>query len=129
MHLIKKSHIVSGGNAKTVKSEWIVPANPKYFNLARAFAKNKEILWKQSNNIQAGDMVYLYVAAPVKAIRYKCEVLKSNIPYKYEDTNLKITRVMKIKMIEKYNDEVLSFKVLNKYGIKSVRGARNIRIH
>lgn len=126
MHLIKKSHIVSGGNAKTVKSEWIVPANPKYFNLDRAFAKNKEILWKQSNNIQAGDIVYLYVAAPVKAIRYKCEVLKSDIPYKYEDTNLKINRVMKIKMTEKYNDEVLSFKVLNKYGIKSVRGPRNM---
>lgn len=128
MRLLEKCHRLSDGNsnAKTVKSEWIVPANPKYFDIDRAFAKNKEILWKQSNNIQSGDIVYLYVAAPVKAIRYKCEVLKSDIPYKYEDTNLKINRVMKIKMIEKYNDYVLSFKVLNKYGIKSVRGPRNM---
>ena len=60
--------------------EWIVPANPKYYDLQKAFSDNEEIIWKQSSNIAVGDVVCLYVAAPVSAVPYRCEATEVNIP-------------------------------------------------
>ena len=60
--------------------EWIVPANPKYYDLQKAFSENEEIIWKQSSNIAVGDVVCLYVAAPVSAVLYRCEATEVNIP-------------------------------------------------
>ena len=37
--------------------EWIVPANPKYYDLQKAFSEKEEIIWKQSSNIAVGDVV------------------------------------------------------------------------
>ena len=52
----------------------------KYYDIINAFNKTDTIIWKQSNNIWAGDIVYLDVAAPISAILYKCEVLETDIP-------------------------------------------------
>lgn len=105
-------------------THWIIPANPKYFNLEEAFAKNDTILWKQSNTVQVGDLVYLYVAAPVSAVRYKCKVLQVNIPYQYKDKNVSMTRVMKIKRLKIYAPSVCPFAKINTLGITTIRGPR-----
>lgn len=128
MKLIEKSHVFSQGKRKLPnnKMEWLIPANPKYFDLDDAFRKNKIIIWKQSSNVTVGNIVYLYVGAPVSAVRYRCEVIEVNIPYDYEDENLKINKVMRIKLLEKYDKNFLPFKILNNYGVNAVRGPRNI---
>ncbi|MDE6678531.1 MAG: hypothetical protein K2K02_05775, partial [Ruminococcus sp.] len=60
--------------------EWIVPCNPKYYNVKGAFEKMKNLDWKQSNkNIHKDDIVYIYVGKPVQAIVYKCKVNKVNL--------------------------------------------------
>ena len=65
---------ISYGNIVKNK-EWLVPANPKYYDVIAHF-KDKDITtWKQSSNINIGDIVYIYVAEPYSAILYKCEVL------------------------------------------------------
>ena len=48
--------------------EWIIPANPKYYDIVGAFEQNSEITWKQSSNVRPGDILYMYVAAPYSAI-------------------------------------------------------------
>lgn len=106
------------------QKEWIVPANPKYFDIIQAFEEQDEIIWKQSSKIKKGDIAYLYVANPVSAILYKCEVTEINIPYKYADKNLKIEKVMKIKLLKRYNKNFMTFEKLNKYGITAIRGQR-----
>ena len=103
---------------------WIVPANPNFFDLESAFQANNEIIWKQSSKIKKGDIAYMYVASPFSAILYKCEVTDVNIPYNYEDENLKINKVMKIKLLKKYNNTFMTFKKMKKYGINAVRGPR-----
>ena len=60
--------------------DWLVPANPKYYDVDRAFDAADEILWKQGAGIRKGDTVYLYVAAPVSAIRYRCKVTETDLP-------------------------------------------------
>ncbi|SFB31159.1 Predicted DNA-binding protein, MmcQ/YjbR family [Acetitomaculum ruminis DSM 5522] len=68
--------------------EWLVPANPKYYDIEHAFDETDEIDWKQGARIIKGDTVFMYVGAPVSAIFYKCKVTEVDIPYEYEDKNL-----------------------------------------
>ena len=67
------------------------------------------ITWKQSNNIHVGDLVYLYVGSPYSAILYQCEAIEVNIPYEYQDKNLSMNRVMKIKLLKKYKEDQYTF--------------------
>ena len=109
-----------------IKGEWLIPANPKYYDVINAFNDTDTITWKQSNNIMKGDIVYLYVAEPYSAIMFKCEAVETDIPYEYKNNNLSIKKIMKIKLIKRYNQDVFTFKKLNKYGIKAIRGPRSV---
>ena len=121
MDLIDISYGISN-----IKGEWIVPANPKYYDIVNAFNETDTIIWKQSNNIVVGDIVYLYVAEPYSAILYKCETTETDIPYKYKDKNIAIKKVMKIKLLNRYKQDEFTFKKLNEYGIKAIRGPRSV---
>ena len=107
--------------------EWIIPATPKFYDIVRAFDETDEINWKQGAGIKVGDTVFMYVAAPVSAILYKCKVRETDIPYRYQDGNLTIRAVMKIKLLKRYHPEKFTFEVLKEeYGIFAVRGPRGI---
>ena len=106
--------------------EWIVPANPKYYDIIKAFNDNDEILWKQSSDIHINDIVYLYVAEPYSKIMFKCIATEVKIPYEYQDKNLSMNYVMKIKLLKKYLKDEYTFEYLKSIGIKSIRGPRKI---
>lgn len=107
--------------------EWIVPANPKYYDIEAAFSRAGEIEWKQGKGIKKGDTVFMYVAAPVSAILYQCRVTKTDIPFKFDDENVHMTSLMKIKLLKRYRPDQFTFDVLGKeYGIFAVRGPRGI---
>lgn len=107
--------------------EWLIPANPKYYDVEQAFREAEEIDWKQGCGIKTGDTVYLYMAAPVSAISYKCKVTKTDIPCKYQDENLTMNKMMMIKLQKRYAPEEFPFERLkNEYGIYAVRGPRGI---
>ncbi len=123
MDLIKESYLYTVINKNSI-NEWIVPANPKYFDIEEALKENNTIIWKQSTDIKVNDIVYLYVGEPYSAIMYKFKVIKVNIPYEYIDENLKIKKAMKIKLMKRYQKGALSFKKLKEFGINAVRGPR-----
>ena len=107
--------------------EWIVPANPKYYDIVHAFDTEKEILWKQGAGIRKGDTVYVYVAAPVSAILYKCRVTETNIPFEHRGGEIDIKELMKIRLLKRYTPDRFTFDVLgSKYAIHAVRGPRGI---
>lgn len=107
--------------------EWIVPANPKYYDIEAAFSRAEEIEWKQGKGIKTGDTVYMYVAAPVSAILYQCRVTRTDIPCQYSDGNVRMTSLMKIRLLKRYPPDRFTFEVLGKeYGIHAVRGPRGI---
>ena len=107
-------------------NEWIIPANPKYYDITNAFNNNDEIIWKQSSDIHVNDIVYLYVASPYSMIMYKCKVTEVNIPYDYSDENINIKKIMKIKLIDDLVNKNYNFEFLNDLGIKAIRGPRKI---
>ena len=104
-----------------------MPANPKYYDVDRAFDAADEILWKQGGGIRKGDTVYLYVAAPVSAIRYRCKVTETDLPYSFRDGSLSIRRVMRIRLLRRYPPDRFPFALLGEaFGIYAVRGPRGI---
>lgn len=107
--------------------EWIVPANPKYYDIVHAFDHKEEINWKQGAGIRTGDIVFMYVAAPVSAILYKCVVTETDIPFQYSDKNVSMTALMKIRLKKRYSPERFNCERLkSEYGIFAVRGPRGI---
>ncbi|MCI8637894.1 MAG: MmcQ protein [Coprococcus sp.] len=129
--LLEMSYLATASVQKKEKvrppKEWIVPANPKYYDIEHAFDDVEEIDWKQGRGIKTGDTVFMYVAAPVSAILYKCKVTEVNIPCDYADENLTIGALMKIKLLKRYKPDRFTFDVLKEeYGIYAVRGPRGI---
>ena len=107
--------------------EWIIPANPKYYDIQGAFAQADEINWKQGAGIKKGDTVYMYVAVPVSAVLYKCEVTETDIPFHLEEGAVHITHLMKIRLLKTYPPDQFTFDILGKeYSIYAVRGPRGI---
>lgn len=104
------------------KGEWIIPANPKYWDIINCFNDTDTIGWKQPSNILVGDNVYIYVAAPYSAVLYKCEVIEKDIPYKEEEKIL----LMRLKLKKRYKKEQYNWQYLKEHGIKAVRGIRRI---
>lgn len=107
-------------------NEWLLPANPKYYDIIHCFSDTDTIFWKQSNNIQIGDIVYLYVAAPYSAILYQCKVVDIDIPYDYHDKNISMEKVMKIQCLRTYDKDKFTFKKLQEFGIRMIRGPRRV---
>lgn len=130
-HWLDESYAVTASkstqNELRPPKEWIVPANPKYYDVQSAFEAADEINWKQGKAIKTGDTVFLYVAAPVSAILYKCRVTKTDIPCHFDDGNVHMSGIMKIKLLKRYPPDRFTFDVLGKdYGIHAVRGPRGI---
>ena len=122
MDYIDESYQYVCGNRAA--NEWIVPANPNYYDVCEEFDHNDFVLWKQSTNIRTGDIVCLYVTSPVSAILYRGRVLETGIPYECEDENMKMSFASKLQVLNRYDHGKCGLEVLIKYGINSVRGPR-----
>lgn len=106
--------------------DWLIPANPKYFDLFSAFQENDTILWKQSSKVSVGDIIYLYVAAPYSAIMFRCHAVEVDIPYTKKNSRRHITTAMRIQLLHTYNQDTFRLEALKEYGITTVRGPRGI---
>lgn len=129
--LIDESFGVTAPKAKKDKlrapKEWLIPANPKYYDIESAFRETRVLTWKQGAGIRKGDTVYMYVGAPVSAVLYKCAVEETDIPCDYRGEHLTITKLMKIRLLREYDRERFTFAVLNnEFGIFAVRGPRGV---
>ena len=129
--LIDMSFLATASAKKKEKirppKEWLIPSNPKYYDIVHAFDETDTIDWKQGAGIKKGDVVFLYIGAPISAVLYKCKVTETNIPYHYQDENLTITALMKIRLLKRYPPEQFTFKILkSEYRIFAVRGPRGV---
>lgn len=110
---------------------WIIPSNPKHYDIVAAFDNLDVIEWSQSTNTTVGDTVYIYVSGDFKSIMFKCEVIASELygnrsteDYKYYKERAKNPdeRYMKLKLIEKYPAGQYPLKELKENGLASVQG-------
>lgn len=125
----ESNEIAKGKSKKSVRydvTSWLVPVNPKYYDIEKAFAESNAILWKQSNSVIVGDTIYLYLAAPYSCIMYKCVAVEVEIPYEYDDGKVSMHKVMKIKRLHSYEKDAFGLDELKEHGIFAVRGPRSI---
>ena len=107
--------------------DWLIPANPKYYDVIEAFRHEKEIRWKQGAGIRTGDTVFMYVAAPVSAILYRCKVTQTDIPYRGRNKDVNIKTLMMIRLEKCYDPQEFTFRRLNEeFNIFAVRGPRSV---
>ena len=131
--LIDESYSMTAGTkekkkrARSGPRDWIIPANPKYFDVVQAFEEKEVIDWKQSSDVRVGDTVYMYVGAPYSALMYKCRAIEVNIPYQYETKYLTIKKLMKLQLLNQYGADFMPLERMRKdYGVYSVRGPRSM---
>ena len=131
--LIDESYYMTAGGKEKKKKQrfgprdWIIPANPKYFDVIQEFEEKEIIDWKQSSDVRVGDLVYMYVGAPISALMYKCKAVEVDIPYHYESKELSISKVMMIQRLCKYDPDFMPLqRMRNEFGVCSVRGPRSM---
>jgi predicted DNA-binding protein (MmcQ/YjbR family) len=128
--LLDSSYSAVGHNSKkrrTFAKEWLVPANPRYYDVTGAFDSESEIVWKQGRGILTGDIVYLYAASPVSAVLFKCAVSEINIPCDYKKGNIDVKSLMRLKLLKKYPGDLFTFALLkSEYGVGTIRGPRGV---
>lgn len=110
------------------RADWLVPANPAYYDIDEGLRESGDdtIFWKQSSNVLVGDTVYIYVAAPVSAIRYRFRAVEVNIPREYHDENVSMRRMMRLKLTERYDGIKIGRDLMEKHGVRAVRGPRSM---
>ena len=102
--------------------EWVIPANPKYWDIISYFKGADIVEWKQNNSIQVGDIVYIYVGSPYSCILYKCVVVEKDVNSSF-DVNWK---AMNIKLIKEYSPACYPFSLLKQYDLRAVRATRRM---
>lgn len=128
--LVERSHdLVSGAKATDyVRSDsWIIPSNPRVYDIDAGFAREGIIEWHQHNDIRQGDELYIYSAAPNSAIMYRCRVVESNMEYEGMFKESKgYSRAMRLELIEKYPKEKYPLSFMREHGSGPVRSARRM---
>ncbi|MFD0705253.1 hypothetical protein ACFQY8_05790 [Alloscardovia venturai] len=105
---------------------WIVPSNMKLFDLDRAFSMTDILMWQQVRGVKVGDEVFVYNSAPESALRYRCQVIQTHIPYEYKDEHFEMHEVMDLKKLDVYAPEQWNLPILRTYGVTTVRGPRHM---
>ena len=127
---LDESYIATASKEKKQKlrppKEWIVPANPKYYDIVKVFDTYPVAEWKQSSDIALNDIVYMYVGAPYSALLYRCKAVEVSIPYDFDNGQVRMKYVMKLEILDRYPKDAYPFEVLKKAGIRAVRGPRRI---
>ena len=139
-----KKHHKTPSSKTTPRNEirkWIIPANPKYFDIAGCLNKYNYVYWRQHFNFQTGDIIYIYVSSPDSAIRYKCLVeghdLPSSIDNEFElefftnpedhETSKRHNRYMKLKLLSSTSSDKLTMIHLLENGMnKAPQGCINL---
>lgn len=113
---------------------WIIPANPKLYRIADAIRDlNGVIDWRQHNNFEVGDIVYIYCSKPVSQILYKMEVIATNISREYTiadqqywrtpsefKTSLNNNRFYRISLLAENGTDKLTLDDLYNHGLNGV---------
>ena len=113
---------------------WLVPANPKVYDVVEHFTKHETIIWRNMFSIQKGDVVYLYFGNPLRQIKYKCIVTSCEIDEKTLNENnyavskkknfnyfSKKEKYIELRPILKFPDGCLTYTDLKEHGLGQVQ--------
>jgi 5-methylcytosine-specific restriction protein A len=110
--------------------KWMISANGKMYDHAKAFAKWGYIDWRQHAKYSAGDIVYIYCTKPYQKVMYKTKVIKANMPFSEcqddkefwidleEYEKAKTGTYAHLELVEQVDSDKLQLQRLLAYGLK-----------
>ena len=123
-------------NARRV---WLVPANPKEYDLASAFSQYDTLDWKRSYHYENGDILFLYVSFGIQKVRYKVEVIEGLVPSSdvmhnktfWEDKDKfnqsKECNWTRVRLVDVVDTPELSLSKLREHGLKgNIQGSMKL---
>lgn len=120
---------------------WIIPANPNRYRLAEVLRGMQSVDWRQHNNLEVGDLVFIYNSRPDSQILYKMEVIAVNLtadqtvadrqywvnPSEF-DSSILHNRFFRMIPLAENEGEKLTLDDLLEHGLKGVpQGALKVR--
>ena len=105
---------------------WVIPANPRLFDIDAEFAENKVVYWTQKGKIKKGDLVAIYVTAPVQAIRYVCRCLEAQLEQTDDPDEARAQKWMKVELLAQFSDDLFPREKMFGLGVRAVRGPRRM---
>lgn len=115
---------------------WIIPGNIKIFRVEDYFRDNDIVDWKQSHyKFEIGDVVFIYVSSPIRKIKYKLEVIKTDILYEDSindseywthhhpmEKDVKHYKYVRLKLKKRSDSNSLSQIKLSDFGFRAPQG-------
>lgn len=122
-------------------NNWIIPSNSSKFDLAKFLSRHGNTVdWKQSANFEIGDVVYVYCTKPQMRIRYKMEVVETNIPFSKSlkdetcwtdkaefKAGVENNKYFRLRLVKENKSSRLNIDELHLHGIKGwIQGPRKV---
>ncbi|SDC10151.1 HNH endonuclease [Acinetobacter boissieri] len=104
-------------------ANWLITCNYQTFNLEKAYDELSEIYWKNDvtntdKGFQVGDIVYIYITAPISKIVYQFKVIEHTPNDKYPSAQLLFWK--NLTDLKQYRGNFSVFKKLKKVDNKTL---------
>ena len=73
-----------------------------------------------------GDLVAIYVTAPVQAIRYVCRCLEAQLEQTDDPDEARAQKWMKVELLAQFSDDLFPREKMIGLGVRAVRGPRRM---
>jgi len=115
---------------------WLVISNNKFFRLDDYLEGGRTtVTWRQTNNFNVGDKVFVYTTAPKYHISYEMDVVAVELtaehftdeeafwvnPHDYM-TAVMANRFCEFKLVRRFHQESMPLRLLKMYGLATPRG-------
>lgn len=117
-----------------MSEKWIIPCNTKFFDINEHLKHNDTVVWKNSFTIKKGDVVYIYLGAPYRLIKYKGCVVSDEVSEELLDQHSyakvekksnnyfsKKIKYIQIKIEGVFNDNAITYEALKDHGLGQVQ--------
>ena len=126
-YLIRNNLKFNGNKSVT---EWILSANPMVYDHISSFEENGFVDWRQFNNFNIGDIVYIYCSKNVHKINAVGKIVKVNMSKNdaIDDTkywrsgiyeNKDINRFFRMELVKTIDNDLLDLSYLKQNGLNA----------
>lgn len=114
---------------------WLVISNNKYFRLDDYLEERTSVNWRQTNNFEVGDKVFVYTTSPKSCINYEMDVAEVELSaeqYTDEATYwvnpqdymaaVRANRFCEFRVVRRFHPESMPLRLLKMHGLVITRG-------
>ena len=121
---------------------WIVPSNNSYYRLDDRLSKYEIISWRQRQDFEVGDVIFIYTTSPASRITYQMSVIGANQSFSAYNNDkeywvdqeefakkvINFKRFAEFKLVRRFpSDARLTYDNLKAHGLRTIQMAHRIK--